>query len=41
MANDGWFKCEKCGHTVKVLVRDDVKTLQSKCEKCGGTMKKT
>ena len=41
MANDGWFKCDKCGHAVKILVPDHVKTLESKCEKCGGTMKKT
>lgn len=36
MANDGWFKCDRCGDMKKVLVADWVKTLQEKCS-CGGT----
>jgi len=40
MANDGWFKCDKCGEAKKVLVPDYVKTLQDKCS-CGGTFRKT
>lgn len=40
MANDGWFKCDKCGQMKKVLVPDSTKTLSSKCS-CGGTFKKT
>lgn len=39
MANNGWFKCTKCGHEVKILVKDWVKTIV--CSKCGGTMRKT
>jgi len=41
MVNDGWFKYDKCGHTLKVLVQDHVRILEEKCEKCGGTMRKT
>lgn len=41
MANDGWFKCEKCGHAVKVRVPDYVTTLFTPCSECGGTMRKT
>lgn len=40
MANDGWFKCDKCGAAKKVLVKDDVKVLVNKCS-CGGTYRKT
>ena len=41
MANDGWFKCDKCGYEEKKLVPDHVKVSQTPCPKCGGTMKKT
>ena len=40
MANDGWFKCDRCGDSKKVLVPDHVKVLQNKCS-CGGTYRKT
>lgn len=39
MANDGWFKCDKCVEMKKVLVADDVKTL-SESSSCGGTYRK-
>lgn len=39
MANDGWFKCDKCGEMKKVLVADYVKTLSESCS-CGGTYRK-
>lgn len=31
-----WFKCQKCGHTVQMLVRGDTAT----CSKCGGMMRR-
>jgi len=40
MANDGWFKCDKCGDEIKLLVPDWVKALDEPCE-CGGTYRKT
>jgi len=40
MANDGWFKCDRCGETKKVLVQDWKTTLDEKCN-CGGTFRKT
>lgn len=40
MANDGWFKCDKCGDMKKVLVADWIKSLSDKCS-CGGTYRKT
>jgi len=40
MANNGWFRCDKCGKEIKVLVPDYKKALDEKCS-CGGTFKKT
>ena len=40
MANNGWFECDKCGETKRVLVPDWVKILENKCA-CGGTFRKT
>ena len=40
MANDGWFKCDRCNDAKKVLVADWVKKLEEKCS-CGGTYCKT
>ena len=39
MANDDWFRCDRCGDTKKVLVPDYVHTLSSPCS-CGGTYRK-
>ena len=41
MANDGWFRCDKCKDEKKVYVSDWVTTLQDKHENCGGTYRKT
>ncbi|MGN0799301.1 MAG: hypothetical protein ACI4NU_02590 [Christensenellales bacterium] len=38
MANSGWFKCQRCGHEVKILVQDWQTT--TSCPKCGGTMRR-
>ena len=40
MANDGWFKCDRCGDCKKILVPDWKKELDEKCS-CGGTYRKT
>jgi len=39
MANDGWFKCDKCGEEKKALVPDWTVKLQDSCS-CGGTFQK-
>lgn len=34
LADSDWFKCEKCGYTVRMLVLGDRAT----CSQCGGQM---
>lgn len=31
-----WFKCDKCGRTIRMLVRGNIAT----CSECGGTMRR-
>ena len=36
MATSSWFKCEKCGHEVQMLVNPDGPPVY--CRKCDGRM---